>query len=136
MKLIAPEQRGYLHSHPLAFWLCVGLVIAGSVGVFAPHLIGQSAASLVLPEWLRTTFYADYTLGAALSLVGITRGKARLEAAGMMLLATGFLVQFLSAAYLLHSSVFAGLFLFTLSIGCFQRSRFLAANGYPPRMVR
>lgn len=136
MTLIVSQQRAYIRSHPVAFWLCVGLVIAGAIGLVAPGLIGQSAASMVLPTWLRTVFYIDYTLGAALSLAGLTRGKAGLEAAGMAMLATGFLVQFLSVAYLLHSSVFGGLFLLTLAIGCFQRSRFLAKNGYPPRMVK
>src|SRR4051794_2807089 len=126
MDLIVPQQREYIRTHPIAFWLCAGLLIAGTIGLIAPDLIGQSAASQVLPAWLRTSFYATYAIGAALSLGGLMRGKPALEAAGMAMLGTGFLVQFLSAAYLLRSSIFAGMFLLTLSIGCFQRSRFLA----------
>jgi uncharacterized membrane protein YhaH (DUF805 family) len=134
LDLIIPQQRNYVRAHPVVVWLCVGLVIVGSIGTIAPSLIGQSAASTVLPVWLRTAFYLVYTLGALGSLIGITRARARVEAAGMMLLATGFLVQFLSAAYLLHSSAIAGTFLLTLSIGCFQRSRFLGKYGYPPKV--
>jgi hypothetical protein len=134
MAFIVPEQRRYIQAHPVVFWLCIGLVIVGSIGVVSPDLIGQSAASMVLPDWLKTSFYVVYTFGAFSALVGITRGRASMEAGGMMLLATGFLVQFLSAAYLLHSSALAGLFLLTLSIGCFRRGRFLAKHGYARRV--
>lgn len=136
MDLIVPQQRMYVRSHPVVFWLCIGIVIVGALGLVAPSLIGQSAASMALPPWLRTLFYADYTAGALLAVVGIARAKASLEASGMVLLSAGFLVQFLSLLYLLPSSAFAGSFLATLAIGCFLRGRFLAKHGYPPRTVK
>lgn len=135
MSLMGAQQRLYIRAHPVVFWLCIGLVIVGFIGVVAPGLVSMSAAAQVLPDWLRTAFYASYTIGAGMSVVAQVRGIARLEAAGMMLLATGFLTQFASAAYLLHTSAFSGLFLLALAIGAFQRSRFLTEYGYPVRVV-
>lgn len=135
MSLISPQQRLYIRAHPVVFWLCVGLVIVGFIGVVAPSLLVMSVASQVLPGWLRTLFYVDYTIGAVCSVIAQLRGIARVEAAGMMLLCTGFLTQFLSAAYLLHSSAISGIFLLTLAIGCFQRAHFLARFGYPTRVL-
>lgn len=135
-QLVHPQQRLYIRAHPVVFWLCVGLCVVGTLGVVAPGLVTMSAASQVLPGWLRTIFYTTYALGGAMSVAAQVRGVARLEAAGMMLLSAGFLAQFGSAAYLLHSSAASGIFLLTLSIGAFQRSRFLMAYGYPARIVR
>jgi hypothetical protein len=135
MHLIPHQQRLYIRAHPVVFWMCIGLSILGFVGVVAPELLVMSAASQVLPDWLRTAFYISYTIGATMSVVAQLRGIARLEAAGMMLLASGFLAQFASAAYLLHTSAVSGLFLLTLAIGAFQRSRFLTEYGYPVRVV-
>jgi hypothetical protein len=130
-----PAQNLYIRAHPVVFWLCVGLAVVGFVGAFLPFLLVASAVSQVLPEWLQRLFYGIYMLGAVFAVIAQLRAIPKLEAAGMSLLATGFLVQFLSVLYLLHAYFWQGLFLLTLAIGTEQRSIFLSQYGYPMRKL-
>lgn len=129
------QQQLYIRAHPVVFWLCAGLAVEGVFGAFAPQLLVASVASQALPDWLERIFFGVYMIGGISAVIAQLRGLPKLEAAGMSLLATAFLVQFLSIIYLLHTYFWQGLFLLTLSIGAQQRSAFLVRFGYPMRVV-
>lgn len=130
-----PQQNLYIRAHPVVFWLCIGITIQGFIGLVLPQLLLVSAVSQVLPNFLERAFFAVYMVGGALAVAAQLRGIAKLEAAGMSLLGTGFLVQFFCVVYLLHGYFWQGLFLLTLAVGAWQRSSFLAEYGYPIRTV-
>jgi hypothetical protein len=132
---VSLQQRLYIRAHPVVFWLCIGLLIQGFIGLCLPFLLLQSAVSQALPNWLERVFYTVYMVGGGMSVAAQLRGTAKLEAAGMSLLGTAFVVQFSSVIYLLHGYFWQGLFLLFLSIGAYQRSRFLGLVGYPTRTV-
>lgn len=135
MRLITERQRTYVRSHPVVFRLCMGLFVTGLLGVLVPDSMAQSAVSAVLPAGIRTLFYLDYCLAAALCVLGQARGKAPLEAMGMGMLAFGFAAQEVAATALLGTPL-PGIFLVFLAWGAFERGLFLRAYGYPPRMSR
>jgi hypothetical protein len=142
MQLIERQQRLYIRAHPWVFWACLGFMFIAGIGLVAPSLLLTSPAASVLPGWLRAFFYAAYALGAGLSVLGQLRGLAKLEAAGMMLLATGFVVQMACGVYLLSglyplpkvlvSNSTLGFF----AVGSYLRARFLTEYGYPARITQ
>lgn len=123
-------QRQYLFAHPLAIWFSIGVTITGMVALAFPHLADQSAVSLALPDWLEKIFNILLTIGGFMSTLGIVSGKPKYEAAGMALLSGAFLSFFSSIIYLRVNNVASAVFLFTLAVGCAQRSIHLARRGY------
>lgn len=136
MDLITPQQRRYIAAHPVVFWLCVGLFAAGTISLADPDTIDQTSTSLVLPDWLRITFTLGYTVGAGACVIGLMRGIARLESAGMMLLGTSFIVDYAAIVHVRPSAWLAGLFIGFLAVGCLSRGFYLSRNGYPPAVRR
>jgi hypothetical protein len=129
--LIPHKQRAYIASHPVVFWFCLGMMLVGALSLIDPSLTDQSATAQLLPDWVRKVFNVTYMIGGGASAIGIARGMLKLEAAGMALLATGLLVNFIVYVWLVHASAVSGVFILTLAIGCAQRSWHLA--NYDPR---
>lgn len=130
-RLVAVRQRPYLAAHPLAAWFYLGIVLAGVAIVVDPDLAAKSSPLVTLPRW---TFYAwgiTYTVGGIFALLGIVRAWPKIEAAGTALLASAFLVNYVTTVYLDHTAAFRGLFVLCLSIGTWQRSYYLANKAQP-----
>lgn len=127
---MARSQRAYVGSHPLGVWLSVGIAVTGYVNIFAPNLSGESSASIVFSPLVLLMFNFAWAGGGTMSLVGLLRGKRRLEGAGMSLLAGGMLSLFFAFLSLRPASALAGLFILALGIGCALRARHLATHAY------
>ena len=128
-RFVPLHQRPVLRAHPLAFWFSLGVVLSGVVAFVHPAANG--APGLALPDVLLAVFQASWTGGGALGVFGITRGKARYEAAGMTLLSASFIAYFLSIVYVLPASAWSGGFIVAIAIGCGRRAWMLThRNGY------
>jgi hypothetical protein len=123
------RRRAYVRAHPVALWLSVGFAVAGAIQALDSSLAGQSAAELALPHWLHVLYGLVYSVGGFLSAFGIARYRRNLEAAGMAMMASGLVVQFLSIIYVLPGSALAAIFLPTLAIGFALRVRYLINVG-------
>lgn len=127
--IVPLQHRAYLRNHPLAFWLSFGIALVGFVAFAFPNTITETAVSLALPDWLKHAFYIMFFVGGMVSTYGIVRGKGRLEAAGMILLGTTLLANFLVVVYIKFDAIGQSLFVLTLAIGCFQRGWLLSFGG-------
>jgi hypothetical protein len=130
MRFISRTQMLYISEHPVVFWFSIGICFAGFTSLVAPQFTEQSSASLLLPDWLRATFNVTYAAGGFGSVFGIIRGWRKIEAAGMALLASGLLTNFIVFSWVVPSGLVSAAFLLTLAIGCAQRSWHLATT--PP----
>jgi hypothetical protein len=130
MRFIPAHQRSYLQSHPLAIWLSLGIAFTGCVNLILPDL-SESSVALVLPPLLVMVFNLTWAAGGALSAIGLLRGKPKIEAAGMSLLASGLFSLFVSVFYVRPLAALSSApFVVTLAIGCFLRSRHLTCHAY------
>ncbi|HEY3435084.1 MAG TPA: hypothetical protein VGK41_05480 [Solirubrobacterales bacterium] len=131
MKSLVPfRQRAYLASHPLALLLSIGIAFNGYVNLIFPGL-SESSAAVVLPPLMLALFNLTWAVGGTLSTFGLVRGKAKVESAGMSLLASGLVTLFASILYLKPAAVLgSAAFLVTLAVGCFLRARHLSDHTY------
>jgi hypothetical protein len=128
--LIPLRQRPYLRSHPLAAWFAVAIFLAGLIGLLFPETVSQTAASLLLPDWLETTFRWFYLVAGAAATWGIVRGRANLEAAGWTLVTSVLAAQIVTLLFLTQdAAIVANLVtLAALALGTGMRAWFLAVD--------
>lgn len=97
--------------HPLAIWLSASAMILGAALLISPTLGDKSASLSPWPTYLVAMWGAAFALGGLLSVVGLAKTKAKIEAAGMVLLSTAFAATAISAGFTspsLLSLVFLG----------------------------
>lgn len=123
-------QFHYIMTHPLAFWFSLGIFFVGLITLLYPHLGDETALSIVLPDWLETLLRIGFVLGGGFSVVGIVSGKSKFEAAGMAILSSDMITNFLVVVDLRPNNAATAFFLITLAIGCAQRSVHLTKSGY------
>jgi hypothetical protein len=123
-------HRAYLRGHPLGLAVSVGILLGGLLGLFAPELVTESAPSLVLPSWVRLTFYLVWTFGGGLATIGLLRGVRQIEVPGMMLIAGGLSAYYIVAISIRATSALTALFIATLALGCMGRAWHLIRYGY------
>lgn len=129
--MFPPYRRQYVRSHPLAVWFSLGIALYGGITLIANPM---TAPSTTLPDWQLITFRVTWLVGGVLAWYGINRGRSKPEAAGMVLLATGLIVNFLAVMHLnVELGWPAGLFLVPLAIGCVRRALYIVSqsNGGP-----
>ncbi len=132
-------QEAYVRDHPVALWFSIGILLTGLAQVFIPGASETTATSLAFPDWLETVFSATWIIGGALGAVGMLRGRAKLEASGFALLATGLTLDLIALIYLAYAvtpalplRVAPVAFLVALAIGFWQRASHLASrSGHP-----
>jgi len=133
MNIVAPGQRAYISSHPLALWFSIGFGLVGILALLFPGSIEQTAASTTLPAWLTKVLYITFAVGGISSVFGIVRGRPDFEALGMSLFSSGLIVNFIAIASLAGLgavSLTGAVFLVALAIGCFGRVLALTRRGY------
>lgn len=136
MNLVPVTQRAYIASHPLALSFAIGVFATGLISILFPHFFEETSVSLALPDWLRMAFRGTWTIGGALSTFGILRGRRHLEASGMILLASGLAVNYLSIISIRPEAALSGIFIATLAVGCAFRARHLTNGGYDVIEIR
>lgn len=127
---VVDRQKPYVMAHPLAYWFALGVALTGLLSLLG--LTAQSSNSLTLPDWLQTMFQVTWFVGGLASVIGISTGKARYEAAGMTLIAVGLVVLLATTLHLSRDRIhdLAGLsFIVTLAIGCGLRAWHLTKGG-------
>lgn len=119
MSRLAPRwHRAYVRSHPIGLFVALGLAVGGFSGLFFPHLVSESAASLVLPELVLKLFYVVWLIGGFFSFLGILRGALRLHVSGMALVAGGLLAYYGVIVTIRGSAAVQAAFIGLLGIGC------------------
>ena len=131
--LVPEHHRPVLRMHPLAFWFSLGVLLTGILQIVHPST--DSAAAAALPDALHTIFNVVWILGGLFACFGILRGKARYEAAGMILMGTSFAVYFLILVRVLPTSLWSAAFIVTIAIGCLRRAFALAKGGGYERVL-
>jgi hypothetical protein len=88
------------------FFLAVVAVLVGIPVLLDPVGLSLVSGSLVhlLPSWLVDLWGAQFTLGGAITIWGITGSDFRIEQIGTLLLMTGAFVYALALVFLLPSS--------------------------------
>jgi hypothetical protein len=128
-KLVPPQQRNTLRAHPLAFWFAFGVMLSGLIALLHPD--SATGVQTTLDPWQRYIFNFDYAVGGALVLLGLTSGRSRVEAAGMMLLAAGFATYYAVVVGLTGGAyAWQGGFLIAICIGAAHRALTLIQCGY------
>jgi hypothetical protein len=120
--------RAYRREHPLAIWFCLSIAFIGIVTLLAPSQAGTSATSMALPPALLKAFNLGYFIGGALAAYGLIRAVRRAEAAGMAILSSVLLTQYVSIIYVLPSAWLTGTFVLSLAIGCGRRAWILTVR--------
>jgi hypothetical protein len=87
-------RQGRARLETIPFETAIGLffIIAGLAGLFLSSGIPDPLRK-VLPAWETTATYAVYALAGAGLIVGVARGKAPAEGAGLVLLSTVVVVR-------------------------------------------
>jgi hypothetical protein len=129
--LVPRTQRAYLASHPLALWVSVGIAFTGWLNLLFPEPAAESSTALVFPGWLLLMFNLSWAIGGSLSVIGLLRGKPRIEGIGMTLLASGLFSLFLAILALSPDRALrSAVFIVTLAIGSGLRARHLMTHAY------
>jgi hypothetical protein len=127
---VPPNQRAYVASHPLGLWVSAGIAISGWINLIAPSLTSESVVALIFPQVVLYVFNAVWAVGGTMATGGLLRGKRKVEAAGMTLLASGLGSYFLAVVSVRATSALAAVFIVTLAIGCALRAKHLTSHGY------
>lgn len=127
---VARTQRAYVASHPLGVWLSIGIAASGYINLLFPHLSGESSSSIVFSPLVLLMFNLSWAVGGTMSLVGLLRGRRKLEGGGMSILSAGMLSLFLAIFALRPQSALTALFVLALGIGCGVRAWHLAHHAY------
>ncbi len=127
---ILSTQRAYLASHPLAFWLAVGIALTGYINLFAPSLTGETASSVVFSSFVLFLFNIAWAGGGTFVAVGLLRGRPKIEGAGQAVLASALFSYFLAVIAARPSFAATALFILCLGVGCAFRAVHLATHGY------
>lgn len=125
-------KRIYRREHPIAIWLTLGIAVTGFVALLFPDTVNQTAISLALPHWLRQMFYLSYTVGGTVAAIGLLTVNHKFEAAGLTLLASALLAQYIAVVYtaldISPRSVWSSTFVLALAIGCGSRALLLVRS--------
>lgn len=128
--IVVPSQRAYVASHPLGLWVAIGITVSGYINLILPHLTDESVAALIFPPLILVIFNLVWAIGGTMSVFGLTRGKPRIEGAGMSLIASGLASYFAAVVSVRAVSALAAVFMLTLAYGCAKRAYHLATHGY------
>lgn len=128
---LAPRwHRPYVRSHPIGLFVALGIAVGGFCGLFLPQVVRESAASLTLPEFVLTVFYAVWLVGGIAAFFGLLRGILRLQVAGMALISGGLLTYYVVIISIRGSAAVQAFFIAALGIGCGLHAWNLARCGY------
>lgn len=128
--LIPPRQRPYVASHPFVVCVAIGIALTGYINIFWPLSPTESVAAAVLPPLMLLFFNGVWAVGGTLIAAGILRGKRRVEAAGMALLASGLLAYYFLIVSVSLPALRSAAFILGLAVGCALRARHLTTHGY------
>lgn len=127
-RYVDPGYRAYLRDHPIAFWLSFGIACFGFTALAFPDTILHTTVSKSTPHWLHTAYYVLYFIGGLTATIGVFFGKVKLEAAGMILVASGLCVDFLTIADMRPQTLPQESIRLALAIGTFRRAQWLIQN--------
>lgn len=128
--LVPPGQRAYVASHPLGVWLSLGIAFSGWINIFFPSLTAESSSSLIFSPLILFLFNLAWAVGGTLSVVGLLRGRAKIEGLGMSMLASALGSYYLAIISIRLSAAISAGFILFLGIGCALRAYHLATHAY------
>jgi signal transduction histidine kinase len=131
MRFLVPVgQRPYVASHPLGVWLSAGIAFTGWINVLFPALTAEAASRLAFEPLVLFLFNLAWAFGGSVSLGGLLRGRAKVEGAGMAVLASALASYYFAILAVRPSAAVSGGFIAFLAVGCAFRAWHLATHGY------
>jgi hypothetical protein len=127
-RYVPPGHRAYLRDHSIAFWLVLGLFVYGALGLSFPSTVLYTPLADATPIWIQKLYYTFFLIGGISGSYGMFYGKTRFEAAGMVLIAIGFLISLITIADAAPSTFASESFRLVLVIGCVRRAQYLCKN--------
>lgn len=91
-------RKLYALQHPLAVTLAGGAALAAAILAAMPTLLADTAVGAAFPARLEYAWLAAWGGGGAMALAGYWRLAARLEAPGLILQATAYVVYVVALA--------------------------------------
>lgn len=129
-RLVPAWHRAYLRAHWVGLGVAFGVCLSGLIGLLAPATVEQSAAAIVLPDWVVTLLNISWAIGGAVATAGILRGNRQLHVPGMSLIGGGLVAYYSAIITLRPEAALQVVFIPMLGVSCLLHAIFLGLYGY------
>jgi drug/metabolite transporter (DMT)-like permease len=133
---VAPERWDYVRDHQIAIWLFIGIALEGILGLLIPDFRSGTSVTQSLPVWMAYAVYGTFAFGGGIVLQGLCQGNNKNEAAGLVLVGTAGIIQFIASIETFNVTTLTGATLtFFVTIGILSRA-IQIASGRSSEVVR